>query len=126
MYRGTDNLSSFFAIGSQEMVADERIMNKAIAVQNAKLFNGFVAQEQEVKPAPTVSVPSTSQEENYPTKPGIIDGGPVFPSGSTSANSGVELKDAPKKFQMTTKHWVILAIVVVSAFAIYKHFSKKQ
>lgn len=144
MFRGTDNLNTFFAIGiGTETVSAPAGTSQFVQTAKAEKENLYSAFSGSLETAsgptvntgtgsPSAQVNSTPSPETNPTptvetavtKPGMIGGGSV-PVVVEEEMMVAKTGETPK-FKMTTKHWVILAVVVVGLYLAYKHFTKKQ
>ena len=136
MYRGTDDLSKFFAIGTSTIDAtrsgNESAQSVVANMQVSSLETNRGEEISQRSPNLTTA-PLTVTTENSDSTTTTTNVSPTV--GSGGASGVMTTKPAPiapttkmqaKTTGMTTKHWIILAVVVVSAFAAYKYFTKKQ
>lgn len=142
MFRGTDNLNTFFAIGTETISApagtsqfaqDAKAQKESLqtafsgsleTVSGPSVNIGTGSPSAQVNPTPSPETNPTPTVETSVTKPGMIGGGSV--PVVVEEEMMVAKNGETPKFKMTTKHWVILAVVVVGLFVAYKHFTKKQ
>lgn len=138
MYRGTDDLHKFFAIGTSTLGSTRAGNTSAPAmVANMQLSTVETERGEEVAPRmpnltatpPTVTTEaseSTTTTTNVSPTASVGSGGASGPISTKPAPIATTTKMQEKKMGMTTTHWIILAVVVVSLFAAYKYFKAEK
>lgn len=137
MYRGTDDLHKFFAIGTSTVGSTRTGNTNAQAmVQNIQLSTIETERGEEVAPrTPNLTTTPTVATETSGSTTITTNASSTDTAGSGGASGPMSTKPAPiapttkmqeKKMGMTTKHWIILAVVVVSLFAAYKYFKAEK
>lgn len=137
MYRGTDDLHKFFAIGTSTVDSTRTGNTNAQAmVQNMQLSTIETERGEEVAPRTpnltTTPTPVTIETSGRPTITTNTSSTDTVGSGGASGpmltkpSPIAPIKMQEKKMGMTTRHWIILAVVVVSLFAAYKYFESEK
>ena len=135
MYRGTDDLHKFFAIGTTPL-GSTRAGNPSAQSMVANMQLSTIETERVALVAPRTpnltATPTTATDtsERITATTNVSPAASIEPGGALASGGPAPIatttKMQEKKMGMTTKHWIILAVVVVSLFAAYKYFKTEK